>query len=278
VLKQCPRVECNAFFKVNSEDWKNIVKDEEVFCPFCRNNSKASEYLPNDQTNEVVGSIRKSILNHWNHGYSIAQNITTLNSQEEYELNITCDKCQVRFSVIGTAYFCPSCGFNSVEKSAKESVEKIILKAEKSSIIQNSLEQSLTKDDAAIVVKTIIENSLSDCIGTLQSYSEMKYNNISQTKAPFNAFQNLEIGNRLWVSLKGEGYDNWLTAAELEELTVSIHRRHLLEHKGGIVDKKYIQKSCDKKYIEGDRIVVRPNDIIGLGEIVLKIINRIRDF
>ncbi len=55
--KQCPRVECNAFFKVNSEDWKNIVKDEQVFCPFCRNNSIASEYLPKAQRNEVVNSL-----------------------------------------------------------------------------------------------------------------------------------------------------------------------------------------------------------------------------
>ena len=276
--KQCPRSECSSFFKVNSEDWKNIVKDDEVYCPFCRYKATASEYLPKEQRKELVNSIRKSIMNHWYHGNSIAQNIASLITQEEYELNIICDNCQVRFSVIGAAYFCPNCGCNSVEKTANQSLEKIILKAEKISTIRTNLEQSFTKDDASIFVKTLIENSLSDCIGILQSFSEVKYNSISTIIVPINAFQNLETGNKLWMVLKNQGYANWLTVAEFEELQVFVNRRHLLEHKGGIVDFKYLQKSNDKKYFKGDRIIVKPSDVIRLAEIIQKIINNIVRF
>lgn len=273
--RQCPKDECHSFFKVNSEDWKNIVRDEEAFCPFCRNNSKAQDYLPTEQRSELVSSIRGSIMDSWKYGHSISQNIISLQSKAEFELFIQCEKCEVRFSVVGAAYFCPCCGYNSVEKIAQESIEKLILNAEKISLIQNSLEQSLTKDEAAIIAKSLIENSLSDSIGILQTFSETKYNHLSNTVAPFNAFQNIEKSNKLWMTLKGQGYEKWLSADEINSLLLFTQRRHLLEHKGGIVDDKYLQATLDKKYVEGDRIVVKPNDVMDLGKIILKIIDKI---
>jgi uncharacterized Zn finger protein (UPF0148 family) len=273
--RQCPKEKCHSFFKVNIEDWKNIVKDEEVFCPFCRNNSKASDYLPKDQQEKIVNGIQRSIIDSWNYDYALPDEILSLQSKAEFELNIKCEKCQVRFSVIGAAYFCPCCGHNAVERNAKESIEKIILKAEKVSIIQNALEQKLTKDEATIITKSMIENSLSSCIGTLQTFSEAKYNYISGLKAPFNTFQNVEKSNSLWMTLKGQGYETWLSGDEINNLSLFTQRRHLLEHKGGLVDFKYLQLTNDKSYIEGDRIIVTPNDIKLLGKIVLKIIDNI---
>jgi uncharacterized Zn finger protein (UPF0148 family) len=273
--KQCPKDECNSFFKVNSEDWKNIVKDDEVFCPFCRNNSKAQDYLPNNQRKELVSTVRQSIMNFWHYEQPISQNIVSIQSTEEFELHIQCEKCEVRFSVIGTAYFCPSCGYNSVERTAKDAIEKLLLKADKISKIQESLEQALSKDEAAIVAKSIIENSLSECIGTLQTFSETKYNHLTNTTAPFNAFQNVEKSNNLWMSFKGQNYKNWLSADEVNDLIIFTQRRHLLEHKGGLVDAKYLQTTNDTNYTVGNRLIVKPEDIIALGKIVLKIIDNI---
>lgn len=31
--KECPSKECLFEFKVNSDDWSNLFKDEKVFCP-----------------------------------------------------------------------------------------------------------------------------------------------------------------------------------------------------------------------------------------------------
>lgn len=273
--RQCPKTECKSIFKVSSTDWKNIFKDEEVFCPFCRNNSPAKEYLPEDQRTSVVNNIRRSVSDFWNHGHSISLNMISIESREEFELKIQCEKCNVHFAVIGAAYFCPCCGYNSIERTAQESIEKIILKANKISIIQESLESKLSKDEAAIITRSIIENSIPDCISTLQSFSELKYNSISNTKAPFNAFQNIEKSNTLWMLAKNENYSTWLTKNELDSLSLFTLRRHLLEHKGGIVDLKYLQNSGDKNYKEGDRIIVTANDVELLGTIVLKLLNQI---
>ncbi|MCG9898374.1 MAG: hypothetical protein MH132_00070 [Hydrotalea sp.] len=273
--RECPKNECKCCFKVNAEDWRNITKAEGAFCPICRNNSPAIEYMPKSQRKEIISSVRSLIMDNWHHGTPMSQNISPIQSVEEFELDITCESCKTRFSVIGAAFFCPSCGYNSIERTAKEAIEKLILKAEKIFEIQKALEQTLTKDEVAIIIRSIIENSLSDCIGVLQTFNEVKYNSLSATNAPFNAFQNVEKSNKLWIDLKGEGYETWLTKEELNSLLLFTQRRHLLEHKGGLVDLKYLQVTNDKSYSEGERIIVTPAAISTLGKIILKTIESI---
>jgi|SRR5436309_15093942 len=44
--RQCPSEECLVVFKVNSTDWKNLFRDEEVFCPQCRHAAPADTGIP----------------------------------------------------------------------------------------------------------------------------------------------------------------------------------------------------------------------------------------
>jgi len=273
--RQCPKEECLAYFKIKYQDWINIVKDEKAFCPFCGNNSKAKDYMPIEQHNALKNSIQTAIMDNWKFGTPISNNIISLKSSEEFELHIQCEKCNVRFSVIGAAYFCPCCGFQSIENNARSSIEKIILMAEKIESIQQAFEQIFTKDEAFICTKRTVENLITNCIGTLQNFSEIKYNKLSETKAPFNAFQNVDKANNLWIKLKGQGYDTWLKKDEYKLLIIYSQRRHLLEHKGGIVDSKYLSITNENNYSVGEKIVVKENDVVLLGHIVFKIIDSI---
>ncbi|MCM4171261.1 hypothetical protein DHD32_07200 [Arenibacter sp. TNZ] len=273
--RQCPKNECESFFKVHKEDWLSIVRDEELFCPFCRNNSLAKEYLLIEQNNEIVGDLRKSIREFWDYGYSVTGDNISVNPREEFELNIKCNKCECRYSVVGSAYFCPSCGDNNIEKNAKKTVKKIISNANKISLIQETLENSLNKDEATIITKSIIEKSISEIIGTLQSYSEIKYNSLSSSNAPFNAFQNVEKSNKLWIGLVGLGYSDWLSETELIQLTNYTQKRHILEHRSGIIDSKYIEKTGDTQYQEGERLVIKSNDTLILGNLAINLLTEI---
>ena len=85
----------------------------------------------------------------------------------------------------------------------------------------------------------------------------------------------MEKSNKLWLNLIGIGYDNWLSKTEINELVKFTQRRHLIEHKGGIVDTKYLEVTGDSNYSVGDRIIVKSSDIDSLGKIILKIIKAI---
>ena len=40
----CPSDECGTHFKVLFDDWRDIVRDEEVFCPLCRHDGESDEW------------------------------------------------------------------------------------------------------------------------------------------------------------------------------------------------------------------------------------------
>jgi hypothetical protein len=59
--KECPNKECLFHFKVNEEDWKNIFKDENVFCPICRYEANAKSWYTTDQLNIAKDQILQHI-------------------------------------------------------------------------------------------------------------------------------------------------------------------------------------------------------------------------
>jgi hypothetical protein len=275
--RQCPKDVCLSIFKVHADDWKNIFKDEEVFCPFCRNNSEAQEYLPREQRSKLIGSIEQAIMDNWNYKKSISEKILSIESSQEFELLIKCKHCNARYSVIGAAYFCPCCGSNTIENNAKRLIENLVSRVDKIDDIQKALEQILTKDESAMISKSILENSLTNCLSIMQFFSEFKYNQLSQKVAPFNAFQNIEKANKLWMDLFGQGYVTRLSESERIDFEEYTQKRHLIEHKGGIIDSKYLEITRNSKVSMGDRILVNPKDIIELGCIIVKIIDSINN-
>jgi len=69
----------------------------------------------------------------------------------------------------------------------------------------------------------------------------------------------------------GKGFDNWLLENEINALNILYQKRHLLSHSEGIVDSKYIQKSGDNTYKEGQRVVISNRDIESLLTILDKL-------
>jgi hypothetical protein len=58
-----------------------------------------------------------------------------------------------------------------------------------------------------------------------------------------------------------KGFETWLSENEIKCLGILYQKRHLLAHNEGIVDTKYIQKSDDDTYKEGQRVVISSKDI-----------------
>jgi rRNA maturation endonuclease Nob1 len=47
-----------------------------------------------------------------------------LKAADVMQLEIQCDNCSARFAVIGSAYFCPACGVNSVVRTYHDSLRE----------------------------------------------------------------------------------------------------------------------------------------------------------
>jgi len=67
-----------------------------------------------------------------------------------------------------------------------------------------------------------------------------------------------------------------LTPRELIDFNLLFQKRHLLAHREGMIDAKYIQKSGDTNYCEGQRIIIRDLDIRSLVDLISKLATEMR--
>ena len=176
--KQCPAETCEFVFKVNAEDWQNIVTDEAVWCPMCGHEAGADQWYTIEQVEHAKsealqvfsGQLNQALsadVERFNQrrpeasfismslkleGGSYRTHTIPAKAAEAMQLEIECDHCTCRFAVIGSAYFCPSCGVNSVTRTYQDSLRKIRAKFNTEDIVRQALTLSIGKDDAELMV------------------------------------------------------------------------------------------------------------------------------
>lgn len=297
IEKECPS--CMFLFKVHNTNLSGKSKEDRVFCPLCGKEDALNKFWTTAQIEESkrqtieyakqmflsqISKSFKSMANDFNRKsksnsfFSIQMNvkehkmrnvIVPIGIEKEMQLKITCENCDTKFAVIGSAFFCPICGKNSIKNTFYDSLRKIESKINNIEVIKMSIPNI---DEAELIARSLIESSLSDCVVSFQRYCEEQYKIKSKgSKVKFNVFQRIDEGSNEWKKLFNEGYDNWLTVEEMNEMNRLFQQRHLLQHSEGIVDSKYIEKSKDFMYVEGQRVVVTTKDVLLLRNIIEKI-------
>ncbi|ANU20550.1 hypothetical protein BBI15_10140 [Planococcus plakortidis] len=292
--RECPHEECEFVFKIYILDWKNKVSDEKVYCPRCGHTAPSDSWWTQGQLdsmrdiarqwaiNEVQKTIHESFKKisrnsnkYVNIKYKPGKRISFQNNPigqlEEWELIITCEQCETKTSVIGTAYFCPCCGHNSVDRVFNESIGRIENQLNSLDEMQGILQEIYNKDTSTNMVQNIIETSLKEIISAFQKFAfESFKKNCKKTVRP-NDFQIVYKGSNLFRDYYEVSYEEWLTNEEIDFLNLMFQRRHLLEHNNGMVDDMYLNKSNDTTYRVGQRLVSKKEYVIKLLKVIKKL-------
>jgi hypothetical protein len=294
VDRECPAPECLFTFKIHGDDWRDIVRDEEVFCPFCGHAAAARSWWTTEQIENVrrraleqvraqLGQAMKRDAANFNRRQSRGGFVTMsmgvklghhqvtlpLAATEPMRLKIGCETCSCRYSVIGSAYFCPSCGHNSADRVFNQSLGTIKSSLDALSIIRDSIKDP---DVAENTVRLVIEAGLQNCVTAFQRYAEAMFaKRPSPEKIRRNAFQSLSEGAAIWQSAFGRDYSAHLNGQEMASLGVIFQQRHLLAHKDGLIDEDYVKKSGDLTYQAGQRVVVREDSVRRSIELIEKL-------
>lgn len=273
-----------------------------MFCPQCRHASPADtwhtqaqiQHLEKEARNYVEGELHKMLegfASDFNRRQS-RNSLVTMSMKvsggnyrsyslpapaiEPFQMSIECANCKARFGVIGSAFFCPCCGHSSAERMFDSSLEKTRAKFENVEKMRLLLEETGQKDEAADICRSLIESCLVDLVGALQRLSEELYSQLPNLQpATLNAFQRLTESSKLWRTAIGKGYENWL-GPDFDSLKIYYQQRHLLAHHEGIVDQRYIERSGDKTYHVGQRIVVTPANVKHMRDLISKVANQLR--
>ncbi|MFC1678703.1 hypothetical protein ACFL2T_00585 [Elusimicrobiota bacterium] len=296
--RECPSDRCRFQFKVLNEDWKNICKDEAIYCPLCGHADPSNAWMTQQQLDNVrsqgtayisgvIGNALKTDAKKFNRrqpkggffrmslhakGFHTGHIIVPVPAGETFVLKIACEKCTCRFGVVGSAFFCPACGHTSVERLFDDAIGKVYTKLDAIPRIREMLEQDVGRDQAEVTCRSTVESCLSDCVGAFQRLAETIFDRRDSAEKPRrNCFQNLAEGSNLWKAEFGCAYDRWLISDELAELDRFFQQRHLLAHREGLVDENYVAKSGDDSYTVGQRLVIKVADARRLAELVAKL-------
>jgi len=59
--KECPEEECMFQFKVLGQDWTDLFRDEEVFCPMCGRPGPADTFFTTEQVEQAKAQAREYV-------------------------------------------------------------------------------------------------------------------------------------------------------------------------------------------------------------------------
>ena len=297
--RQCPSTECEALFKVLNEDWDTLVDTFKVYCPTCKHLAPSDQWATSEQTeyakkvafrdvqNRIDQALRSSAsqFNRLQPKSSLINMSMRIEGRpstawvpanfiEAMQIQIKCKLCNCRFAVIGSGYFCPSCGDNSVEQTFIQQIEVTRTMISKIGEIEAVLMETLGRDIAHNNTRVLMEGRLQSLVTSFQRLSAELYPVLagnSRKEIRRNAFQNITEANKIWTEAGGRPFYVILTPEELRNMETGFQRRHLLAHNEGIVDERYIRLTGDKTYNLGQRVVIVERFVLQVADAVEKV-------
>jgi len=302
--RRCPAELCAASFKVLFEDWRNLVRDEIVYCPICRheaistewNSEEQKEYLAKlglEHIKRAIGSTMSQDAQSFNRrqpkgGFiklslsvkpSASTIILPIDAAEAMEQCFVCESCGCRYASVGAAFFCPACGYNSATTTFDNAIGTVLRTISTLTEIKESIGKNFSTDAAKDVERQILESVFCRLVSSFERFAEATFTrlpNATQFTLRKNVFQNLGESSRLWHQATEKSYEDMLTEDELADLSRLFQQRHLLTHKEGIVDQEYITKTNDIAYSAGQRLIIREIAVCQLADLIVKIASQLK--
>lgn len=297
----CPGSKCRGQFKVLFDDWKEKVSDARAFCPFCGHTAPADEWNTAAQQRHfdsaaeaemgrlLNGAMKRAVQRtrpqriggglfeiSMSLGYTPGRISPVLPATASAELrqDFTCEVCGCRFASLGASFFCPACGHNSAVSSFDNTLETVRKTVAALPAMRSALEQAANADAAKDATRQLLEDQFPRLVGAFERLNEALFEKVpsaSQFPKRGSVFQRLDDASALWQQATQKSYADFLSVGELQRMKVWFERRHVLSHRQGIVDQKYIDRSGDRSYADGQRLVVRDGDVLELVELLAKL-------
>lgn len=304
--RMCPNDECDGTFKVLFEDGNDKIRDEEMFCPFCRHSAASTEwstpeqvayfkeYATAEMAKLVQGALQRGVAKSrpmrstggllsvsMSLKYSPGRipQVVPIDATQVLRQEFSCESCGCRYASLGASFFCPACGHNSATSAFDTTLTTVEKTVTSLGPLQKALEVNVSPDDATNAVRQILEDQFPRIVGAFERLNETLFDKLANsTQHPHKGavFQRLDDASMLWQQASGIGYGAFLSNQELSRLKLLFQRRHVLSHRQGIVDQQYIDRSGDTAYSVGQRLVTRESDVIELVRLVRQLVIGLR--
>ncbi len=272
--RECPDAPCEGYFKVKPGTGLT-GSDLSCHCPYCGHTDSHQVFWTSDQI-EYAESIAlrrfSEALNEdlkgleFEHkpkgafGIGISMKLQPgapipirHYRERQLETHIRCDTCTLEYAVYGLFGFCPDC---ATHNSLQILLRNLAL-VEKQIALAGGLEEADFRQH-------LIEDSLENCISAFDGFGREASRVFAEGRkeaAKPVSFQNLEsasekLASRWALDFRGAvPSDTWSLAHQ------GFMRRHVIAHRAGVVDQRYIDETGDTTVEVGRRVVISEDEV-----------------
>lgn len=274
----CPG--CRGFFKIRSDEFIAAPNELQLCCPYCGHVGAPRDFLSTDQRERAISAAKAAAIGKFRQMLQDAMPTTRGSGgmlsismelkpgtppslytyvEQEVRRTITCEKCQRSSAVYGAATYCPYCGPRNI---APRVLDEIAAQRRALSLFDHLPESVRVEAQAAGVIDSTAADTLKNVVTMFEQFSRETFElmtahtpGLLRGERP-NVFQNLDDAERLFAANTSLQLRSIVGPDLRERMRVTFAKRHVLTHRGGIVDQRFLDQVPGSGLALGQRLVV----------------------
>lgn len=281
--RECPIEECLGYFKV--KPGTGLTGDGlECHCPYCGHIASANAFWTKEQIEyaksvvfqQFAAAVRKDLKQFefdrpargaFGIGISMKLQPGPLPPLRYYrekalETDVVCDGCTLHYAVFGLFAYCPDCGVHNSLQVLQRNL----------ALVAKQLELAAAVDDHDLA-RHLIEDGLENCVSAFDGFGrETCRVRAEQSSDPSRAvnvsFQNLRGAAEAMRNLFDIDLSSAVDADKWSCVGQAFYKRHLLAHRSGVIDERYVKASGDTAAATGRRVEIQPGEVSRVASIL----------
>ncbi len=282
--RECPVEECLGYFKVKPGTGLT-GPGLQCHCPYCGHAADPNtfwtkeqiEYAKSVAIRQLAGAIRQD-LKQFEFNYSakgpfgIGISMKVKDGplppirhyrEQKLETDVVCSDCTLHYSVFGLFAYCPDCGIHN----SLQVLERNLTLVDK----QLTLALSLENDE---LTRHLVEDALENCVSAFDGFAReacrvRAASSSDPGRAASLSFQNLASAHSATKRLFAIDFAASVDLPTWDRAKRGFFKRHLLAHRAGIIDEKYVNEAADPSAIIGRRISITPDEVTAVANAVM---------
>lgn len=291
--RECP--DCREPFKLRHDEYKALPDALELTCPYCGHRDEHSAFITIGQKerateamkglahqmlhaemNKIFSSTfgrsqparpRSAISIEWSYKPGSPPPIRALPDviEEEIRRVIHCSTCGNHYAVFSATSFCPVCG----PRPAADTVLEAINAARQALAVEDRIETDERENlRAAGVCERFAVDGLTSVVSLFEQFARDQFHGRAAdaddaVRGKGNIFQRLDDTAQIFSEHAGVDLVSLAGGERWQRLRQAFAQRHVLAHRGGIVDQRFLDQVPDAGVSVGQRLVVRRSDAEG---------------
>jgi hypothetical protein len=275
VGRECPEQSCLGYFKIRfGTGLKGI---HTCYCPYCGHQDSQKRFWTPDQLNYIqsvgvravtdalIEDLKSLEFDHPARGsFGIGMSLKVKPGdpvpirhyrEKKLQTEVVCSVCTLHFAIYGVFGYCPDCGNHNSLFILQKNLE----------FVAKELDLAANADDKAFA-EHLIGDALENVVSAFDGFGRQACQVMQPKAVQPNALAKLSFQNVLAADQQIQQQfsirlSSLLTSDQWQLVVRCFQKRHLLSHKMGVIDAKYVAVAGDPGAVVGRKVAIEADEV-----------------